>query len=225
MATREKHLHGFAIGDVISFALVMSFDGRPKAEDLSLEQPVQSHSGMRILRIQPQPIYSRQLNHGDVVVVDGLLCSRDDYTLFKKLQQEVTWTYRMANSHCRGSRLQGCEIYRQLLCRMCAFFQIDFITAHLNYYPLAPSHRPYHHDAHHRYQHLPQNITVIGSFGDDRTLNFKCVATQAVTPFLLKNGSVLLFGKHVNAAYVHGLEPEPDKFVQGRISISLWGKL
>ena len=61
----ERPLAGFVVGDLVSFALKFNLDGRPQANELSLERPVDGTDGMRILRIQPQTVYARPLCHGD----------------------------------------------------------------------------------------------------------------------------------------------------------------
>lgn len=240
----QSQLDSFERGDAVTFNAKLNDAGEPQAIGLQhvfagvMTWPIGASSitglqfsgqdigvSMQAQTVRTMGRYPERLSHSDVIIVPELFCAEGDIDIFHKLQQEIQWTPRLAGSHFRGNP-EASDTYRRIVESMCNYFDIEFRTAHVNFYPTDAHMRPYHHDAYKYNESLQENMTLIASFGSGRDLTFRHARTGETKRFLLRNGMAFYFGRDINDKWLHGIDALADteqRRTHGRISISLWG--
>jgi cold shock CspA family protein len=217
-----KQLGHYSKGDLVSFSLTMDHVGRPQAKRLQAEPNLAP--SMNVIHVETQPRhnhYSAPLSPQDLITVPEVCCLHHERALYARLREEVTWVRRFG-TYYQGHNIQESGTCQQIIRQACRFFDIEFFAAHVNLYEDGSDIRFFHRDAHHHNNALPQNCTCLASFGETRGLHFRHAASEETKEFLLRNGSLLFFGRSVNSAWLHGV-PRGDQALGGRISVSIWG--
>lgn len=221
----ERHLRslpqGVSIGMSVRFTSHVSFEGRPQATHLEV---CDFPNPFRMLTLNIELPWHRPIGSAEVVLAQAW--PRDDFSLFDRLADEISFQPRLRGTHSQGHGCERLAVVSAVVHQVCELFRLTLASAKVFRYRDGEEWRPFHQDAHAHSRALrqQQDTSCIASFGATRTLRFEHLGGHCpAEDFDMPNGSVLAFGTRVNEHYRHGL---PRSLSNGpRISIAIWGML
>jgi hypothetical protein len=87
------------------------------------------------------------------------------------------------------------------------------------------NYKPFHHDSHAYSNGIKEDITIVLSLGDTRSLAFKHVDSGQIFYFPQNNGDIFYFDHLTNQKFQHGIPKLKNTNIDNiRLSIILWGK-
>jgi len=195
---------------------------------------------MRIISGPSTSQYLRPLKHDDVVVVPEFFCKEDDWSIYRKLVDEISslqaqganrseWIPWHNGCHSITKEATGSPTFATIIERICEYFTLDrrSVATRFNLYRDGSDWKPFHHDsaAFNPKRAETQNLTVGISFGRERELAFLHVENRTRLYFPQTNGMLFSFGRDVNISWKHGVNalPADERGGDGRISIIVWG--
>lgn len=185
--------------------------------------------------------YSMPIETRDVILIPNMFCDEKDYTIYKKLLDEINqtgltdifkeWhgdTHLIADDHVKWKN--SCPTFNLIVNKLANYFNLDVKATRFNWYKDATHFKPFHFDAAaiDPQKAKTQNITVGVSFGATRDAEFEHAKTRSTIKFPQPNGYVYVFARDVNINWRHGIPPLPKELQEdfnglGRISIIAWG--
>jgi hypothetical protein len=103
--------------------------------------------------------------NGGTQYIPELVCKKNDFTLFNKLENElksnniVNWS-----KHHKYENPDGLETFDFIVKKLCDHFKIKPLHTRVNYY-LPHDWKPFHHDSHAYSNNDKEDITIGASFG------------------------------------------------------------
>lgn len=233
----DKCKHGDKCKFSHEFKLLKSNNSRKNTETF---EPSFQPPDMRIILKDEGDVYNRPYASNDVVVVSGLFCKENDFTMYNQLlaelkatgkEDEGLWkmwhgdTHFIADDHLKWKN--SCNVFLSVIKKIEKYFGMDVKATRFNWYKNSDQWKPFHFDAAavDPKKAKTQNLTVAVSFGAEREVAFEHAKTKTTISLPQPNGTIYTFGKDVNIEWRHGIPKiHPDKkHNEGRISIIAWG--